>query len=254
MQFSRRQAIGSLIASAASCSLAPATARAQQAPAAASGPDGICILWPQLEEGPYYFDPNLKRADISEGRPGAPVKLVLKILELGSCKPLANARVDVWHADASGIYSGYSGQGDKHDTSTKGQTYLRGTQTTDENGVVTFNTIYPGWYSGRTPHIHVKGFLDQKTVVTGQAFFPDDFSARVYRETQPYASRPVPDTTNKTDGIFRDGEKEGGGTVLALVNEGGIIQASLTISVDRSGAARNAQGWGRTLWKWLGGT
>lgn len=35
-------------------------------------------------------------------------------------------------------------------------TWLRGVQQTDEDGMVEFDTIVPGWYSGRTAHIHVK--------------------------------------------------------------------------------------------------
>ena len=182
------------------------------------------------------------------------MNLVLTVIDRVTCGPIENLRIDVWHADAGGIYSGYAGQGDHHDKSTKGRTYLRGTQMTDATGVVTFNSIYPGWYPGRTPHIHVKGFLARKTVVTGQLFFPDAFSASIYREREPYVARPVGDTTNKTDQIYKTGEKEGGGAVLALGNGNGAILASLNIAVDRSGeAARKAGSWGNSPRRLLGG-
>ncbi len=222
-------------------------------PAAATAPDGVCTLWPQVDEGPYYFDPHLVRTDITDGRPGAPVTLTFKLIELGSCRPLSNVRIDIWHADAGGVYSGFVGQGDQHNVSTTGKAYLRGSQMTDASGVATFKTIYPGWYPGRTPHIHVKAFFEDKTLVTGQAFFPDEFSTRVYKERAPYKSRPVADTTNATDGIFQDGNKSGGGIVLALTDAGGIIQAALTIAVDRFGkAAQRSQGWFGTLLRVIG--
>ncbi len=226
----------------------PASADQGVAPAAplaaAEQPAGLCVLQPQAVEGPYYFDPNQVRRDIAEGVPGAPVKLVLQIVDAQGCAPLSSLRVDIWHADARGIYSGYSGQGDRRDVSTKGATYLRGTQITGSDGRVTFRTIYPGWYPGRTPHIHLKVFLDRTTLVTGQCYFPDDVSAKIYRERAPYSARPVADTSNARDGIFNDSLRDGGGTVFAMESEGDLVVASLLIGVDRTGsAARKAGGW-----------
>src|SRR5262245_49456345 len=74
---------------------------------------GVCVLTPQTTAGPFYFDPKLERADIREGKPGVPVKLSFRVLEHGTCTPLPNARVDVWHADADGAYSGYDRQSDR---------------------------------------------------------------------------------------------------------------------------------------------
>ena len=192
ISLSRRQAMGGLLAgSAVPGVLAPrAASAATTSPAAAEQPAGQCILLPQIEEGPYYFDPKLVRADITGGRPGAALKLKLRVIESGACTPITNARVDIWHADASGVYSGYAGQGKDREVSTKGQTYLRGTQTTDSDGRVAFTTIYPGWYPGRTPHIHVKVFLDTKSLVTAQIFFPEEFSKRITRHARPIRTAP----------------------------------------------------------------
>ncbi|HVZ05710.1 intradiol ring-cleavage dioxygenase [Hyphomicrobium sp.] len=245
---SRRQALGSVLAAPAAA--LSKTARAADAtPAAADQPPGQCRLFPQAIEGPFYFDPKLMRSDISEGRPGAPLKLQLRIIESGSCTPISNARVDVWHADAGGIYSGYANQGRDREISTKGQSFLRGTQMTDSDGRVAFTSIYPGWYPGRTPHIHVKVFLNEKSLVTGQLYFPDEFSARIYTTRDPYKQRSSADTTNANDGIYRDGEREGGGTVLAMSEDGDMIVAGLLISVDKSGeaAAKANRGFFRRL-------
>ncbi len=253
MRLSRRQTFKALFSATALGSLSSARAAGATQPAAATAPDGVCTLFPQADEGPYYFDPHMVRADITEGRPGASVTLSFKLIELGSCKPLPDVRVDIWHADAGGVYSGYPEQGDKQNISTEGKTYLRGTQMTDANGVASFKTIYPGWYPGRTPHIHLKAFLADKTLITGQAYFPDAFSANVYATREPYKARPVADTSNATDGIFQDGAKSGGGIVLALTEAGGDIQAALAVAVDRTAqAARRSGGWFSRLQQMLG--
>ncbi|WP_219765475.1 hypothetical protein [Roseomonas alba] len=103
-----------------------------------------CRLTPQAIEGPFYRDPSLERADITEGKPGVKLDLRLQVVEGANCQPLPGARVDVWHGDALGAFSGYPGQTDTHAVSTVGQTFLRGTQFADSAGQVAFNTIYPG--------------------------------------------------------------------------------------------------------------
>lgn len=248
-KLSRRGALQGLTLGSTSSSLFPnAHAAATEEPSAATNPQGVCVLFPQSVEGPFYFDPKLERSDIAEGREGAPLNIQLRVIESGACTPIANARVDLWHADAGGLYSGYAGQGATRDVSTKGQTYLRGSQSTDVDGRVMFRSIYPGWYPGRTPHIHVKVFLDAKSLVTGQMYFPDGLSRRIYDELAPYNTRPVPDTANTDDFIFTSGGREGGGTVLAVSDNDTGITAALLIAIDRTGtAALKAGGWGGWL-------
>jgi protocatechuate 3,4-dioxygenase beta subunit len=163
----------------------------------------VCMLTPATTEGPYYHDPRLVRADVTEGRPGVPTELQVQVVDV-MCRPLANARVDIWHTDATGMYSGYPGQGDDGRTSTVGQTFMRGTQMTDANGIAAFRTVYPSWYRGRTTHIHFKVFLNTATLLTGQIFFPDTLSEYLYRNVEPYRSRRAPrDTSNSQDGIAK---------------------------------------------------
>ena len=94
-------------------------------PADANGLRDVCFLTPQSIEGPFYLDPRLVRAEIAEGRAGVPLRVDLRVIDGATCKPSERARVDIWHADAKGIYSGYEGQGDKQELSTAGQKFLR---------------------------------------------------------------------------------------------------------------------------------
>ena len=118
----------------------------------AQGP-GACVLTPEAGEGPYYLDPKLLRSDITSGQPGAPLELALQVVRAGDCATLANARVDVWHADAIGLYSGYAKQSGVGGVSTEpavGKQYLRGPQFTDAQGNVHFRTIFPSWRTKRS--------------------------------------------------------------------------------------------------------
>jgi protocatechuate 3,4-dioxygenase beta subunit len=150
---------------------------------------GKCVLTPEAGEGPFYLDPKLIRSDITSGKPGAPLELSLQVVRLGDCATLSGARVDTWHADALGLYSGYANQGGVGNVSSEqavGQQYLRGTQFTDANGRVKFRTIHPSWYGGRTPHVHFKVFLANTEVVASQIFFPDEINNEVFSKWEPY--------------------------------------------------------------------
>ena len=111
-----------------------------------------CVLTPEQTAGPFYFDVEQVREDITEGKKGTPLELLITVVDSSDCRPIKDAIVDVWQADAGGVYSGYINQG----VDTTGQTYLRGIQVTDTNGRAKFRTIYPGIYPGRVPHIHFK--------------------------------------------------------------------------------------------------
>jgi protocatechuate 3,4-dioxygenase beta subunit len=226
----RRGAL-SLLAVTAGTALLPRAALAQ-----AAGEAGVtliqdadvCLITPETTEGPYYFDPALERADITEGRPGLATKVRLQIVD-EMCRPMAGARVDIWHCDASGVYSGYAGQpgGDF-----RGETFMRGTQFADADGIVEFATVYPGWYRGRTTHIHFKVFVDEATLLTGQLFFPDDVSDRVYA-TAPYSAAGERDRRNDNDGIAQRAGERSVASVEELP-EGYLVQ--LILGVEPLGA------------------
>jgi protocatechuate 3,4-dioxygenase beta subunit len=184
-----------------------------------------CVLTPEMTEGPYYIADEATRRDITEGKPGVPLTLRLSVVDATSCTPIKNATVDIWHADAVGVYSGFG-------AGASSRTFLRGVQKTDSKGLALFQTVYPGWYRGRTVHIHVKVHLGGNVVHTGQLFFPDSLTNVVYRQS-PYRSRPGRDVLNAGDSIFQNGGKQ---SLLALRRRTGATAylGSITMGVQRT--------------------
>jgi hypothetical protein len=198
--------------------------------AGAAGPLAVssglvsCVLTPELTEGPYYVDNEKLRRDITEGKAGTPLLLNLKVLNASTCKPVKNAVVDIWHCDAEGVYSGAV-------ANNPGTNFLRGLQKTSAQGVATFKTIYPGFYSGRAVHIHVKVHIAGKVVHTGQLFFPAAVTNAVYARA-PYSSHgTTPDTPNASDSIYRNGGSKG---ILALKKSGSGYVGSISMGVHTS--------------------
>jgi protocatechuate 3,4-dioxygenase beta subunit len=162
-----------------------------------------CTLTPETTEGPYWVDNRLRRTDASEDQAGVPLKLVLSVYEAAeTCNPYSGGVVDIWQANALGLYSD---EPEQPRADTGGQTFLRGCQISGDDGRVEFQTIYPGWYEGRTLHIHVRvrTFAEDETtfIFTTQIFFDEEINAAVLA-TSPYNQRPERDTTNATDSIF----------------------------------------------------
>jgi protocatechuate 3,4-dioxygenase beta subunit len=192
-----------------------------------------CALAAIGAAGPTWRELALQRSDLrwnshevgEEPRPGVHLILTLKLVTQSTdgCRPLRGARVDVWHCDAQGVYSGSETAG------TAGEDYLRGYQISDEWGRVSFVTVYPGWYTGRAVHVHAKVRLwdpygEVSTDVSTQLFFDDAISDAVFA-TPAYGGRPMRDTRNATDSIYRAGTSP-------LVSLGGSIEAGLEGSAE----------------------
>jgi protocatechuate 3,4-dioxygenase beta subunit len=166
----------------------------------------VCVLSPEVTEGPYYIANHLTRRDITDDRPGLPLALHVTVVDADTCSPIEHADVEIWHADAIGVYSGFSGNvppsgAGGHATPNNDKRFLRGHQRSGGDGRVLFDTIYPGWYRGRTPHIHMKVHVGGSVVHTGQLFFADRTSDAVYR-TSAYEAHGQPDITNAADSIY----------------------------------------------------
>jgi len=174
-----------------------------------------CLVSPEQTQGPFFVEEKLNgsdlRVDSANGAvsPGMSLRLVLNVNQVAnkSCTPLPGAVVDIWHCDALGSYSDVrdnaGGSGD-----TRGRKFLRGYQVTDGQGRVEFQTIYPGWYQGRTVHLHYKIRTNPSSEVgdefTSQLFFDEAITDQVHAQP-PYAQKGRRDTTNSSDGIFARG-------------------------------------------------
>ncbi|TRW96708.1 intradiol ring-cleavage dioxygenase [Paracoccus sp. M683] len=215
---------------AAGIGLWPSTllAQARQAGLIAAN---VCRLAPETTEGPFYLDPHLMRSDIREDRGGVPMTMRIQIVT-ADCRAIKRARVDLWHCDAQGNYSGFANQGSDARLGTRGQTFLRGTQISGDDGQVAFRTIFPGWYRGRTTHMHLKVILGRDEVLTGQIFFPDSLSQYVFENAAAYDRSAVQDTTNADDWIAVEA---GEGAYAGVTERSDGYDAALVVAVDHGG-------------------
>ena len=194
---------------------------------AGAGPAGVasgfvtCVLAPEQTEGPYYIDDAAVRRNVREGKPGVPLRVRLTVVDASTCKAVKGAAVEIWHCDAAGAYSGVQGDG---------AMFLRGVQRTDAKGLAVFDTVYPGWYPGRTVHIHTMVHIGGNVVHTGQLYFPDAVTDAVYKRS-PYSRRPDRTPRNAGDSVYRNGGKR---STLRLQRRGSAYTGSITMGVQRS--------------------
>jgi protocatechuate 3,4-dioxygenase beta subunit len=266
--------------------------------------DPGCTLFSEQEEGPYYVDDETLRRDVTDGKPGVPIQLAVMVVDSRTCKPLSSAALDIWHCDATGVYSGFTamnpdgppgggpggpggpggrgrggpggpppdfaggrggpppggfgpgGPGGRGPRQIDATRFLRGVQLTDSSGRAEFSTIYPGWYSGRAIHIHVKTHVGGSAAAkysgghvahTGQFFFPEDLTERIAR-LEPYSKRlAVHRTTQEEDNIFTN--QHGAEGMLRVERLGRIdadgFRATITVAVDPEATPAPVDGGGR---------
>jgi len=197
----------------------------------------VCLVQPEMGEGPFYIDPALMRSDITENRPGLPMTLRLQVVT-ADCVPVVAARVDIWHCDAAGSYSGVGGQSGDGAPS---QTFLRGSQITDSAGIVAFQTIFPGSYPGRPTHIHYKVILQDNTFLTSQLFFEEAVITAIYDDHEAYAAEGA--TRRK---ITANGAAAGTIAAVRMTEADGAMEAALVVGIDTDGRAAGLLDW---LWR-----
>lgn len=218
---------------------ATVTAATTSATTAAAVAAGGCVVRPEVTEGPYFKDEKLNRSDVrtdtstGTARTGVPVNLSFLVSQVGSsCAPLKGAQVDIWHCDAAGAYSDTT---DPNWGSTVGQNFLRGYQLTDDKGVASFTTIFPGWYNGRTIHIHFKirttGANGQAYEFTSQLFFDETLSDKILAQAPYNAKQGTRTTRNANDNIY---QSVGTQMILGLTQSSQGYAGSFAVGLDLS--------------------
>lgn len=175
------------------------------------GAAASCTVTPEQTEGPYFLDVDQIRSDIREDRQGVRLRVAARVVHADGCTPVKDAVFEIWHCDAGGLYSGFEaasqggpgGRPGGGSGASDDERYLRGAQVTNADGIAEITTIYPGWYQGRTVHIHAKVQLSNAEALTTQLYFDDGLTDTVY-EAAPYSARPSRTTRNDGDGIYRN--------------------------------------------------
>lgn len=191
----------------------------------------------EMTEGPYYGSRGPERSDIREGRTGADLELLIKVVDVKNSHPLPEVTVDIWHCDAQGYYSGYQFDPDarpldvQYQAPTTDDTYLRGSQRTNDEGVVRFLTIFPGWYSARTPHIHIKVFRNDKCILTTQLYISERHLDKVYAKDPDYARRIERDTFNASDIVIGKVDGSVDGCWIELFEEQNRLRGECVLAV-----------------------
>ncbi|KAF5362875.1 hypothetical protein D9758_007015 [Tetrapyrgos nigripes] len=209
-----------------------------------------CVLASETTQGPYYVDGEYVRYDLREDQEGVDIYVDVQLIDVSTCEPVPNVYIDFWHANATGVYSGVSasGNGNSDDETNLNNTFCRGIQKTDEDGVAQWLSIFPGHYTGRTTHIHVLAYQTNGTLFTngtysgdsishiGQIFFDQDLISEV-EAVEPYSTNSQTLTTNDEDGIMSE-EAENIDPVLNYVLLGNSVSDGLmmwtSVGIDAS--------------------
>lgn len=213
--------------------------------------DDLCILTSSQTEGPFFISSPIRR-NIVEDREGKMMNFKMQVLRMPDCTPVEKAIVEIWHCDAEGNYSGYPeelshnlwktfiflnknsetiGENVKPVTEAR---FLRGAQQSDANGIVEFNTILPGWYEGRAPHIHFKIIANEKEQVTSQFYFSPQFCDDLYLSTAPYNKFGKSPYTIYNDGVIHEDQTAIKGLLIKPRPIGQSLEATVKIGIQRA--------------------
>ncbi|CAA7263063.1 unnamed protein product [Cyclocybe aegerita] len=233
LPFAKRQAASTSTSSAA-------------APYYTSIQNTTCVTAPEVTEGPYYINNEFIRTDLRENQAGVKLILDIGVIDTTTCEPFSNAFVELWQANATGAYGGYVGR-QGAPTNINIDTFLRGGYFTNDQGIVEITSIYPGYYTGRTAHIHTMvhrnvetnpngTVISQSGTLThiGQFFFEESWNDEVYAQS-PYTSSTQTRLRNSADRILA---QSGGVAFLNLQRLGSTTNdgflAYITVAVDGS--------------------
>lgn len=183
--------------------------------------------------GPCHVNGVPVRSDVTEGKPGLPMRVAFRLVRASDCSPFEGADVEIWHTDHRGIYSGRAAAAmcTLDDAEAVQGLAFRGRQVTAADGSATFLTVYPGWYTGRTIHIHCRIAVDGRELLVSQVYFDDSLSDIIYGQHPEYEGRSDRDTRNDDDGIIPARDPENYIFDFEKL-EGGVLSASITIGVE----------------------
>lgn len=194
--------------------------------------DASCTVSPSETKGPFPIKApsQLVLENIKSDRIGIALLINLTIENKNNnCLPLEGVLVDVWHCDKDGNYSEYGGTG-MQQTDYTAVHFLRGRQTTDAKGEVSFLSIFPGWYQGRAPHVHVEVLTSSgSSLLVTQIAFPENVSSAVYSSTN-YASHGQADTSNTKDNVFSDSLANELATLTGNLTDGYTLTKTITVN------------------------
>jgi protocatechuate 3,4-dioxygenase beta subunit len=165
-----------------------------------------CRVYPTQQLGPCYADGPMMRDDISDGMPGLPMRLSFLVVRASGCMPVPDAQIDIWHSGFDGVYSDYATGTicNPGMMTTQNMMFCRGVQMTNMMGRADFNTIFPGWYRGRTIHIHFTVRVGGRATITSQLYFEDAMTDEILAQGE-YKPRGTRDTKNSGDNTFKSG-------------------------------------------------
>ena len=199
---------------------------------------GSCTLTCEATIGPCHTD-SPQRVDVSEGWDGLPLHMVLRVVDT-QCQPVPDAIVEIWHTNHTGGYSGRIVQMCTNHQNDLNQQFFRGYQRTDAQGLVRFDTCYPGWYGGRANHVHLrimKGPYNADDRATAwaitQLLFPDALNAAIFTSQPLYKDKGQPDTTLDTDNVV-GAEPDKSPYLFDIREVGGVMVASKTLTIRTS--------------------
>ena len=202
-----------------------------------SGSSGTCSVTPSETAGPFptISPSSLVKSNIVMDRTGVGFTINITVKNTKtSCVALKGAIVDIWHCDKDGYYSEYGGTGMQSVNYTTAH-FLRGRQTTDDNGLVTFTSIFPGWYSGRATHIHVHIYNSSGTsLLVTQIAFPEGSASAVAlvnaSNANGYTKGLSGYTYNASDNVFSDGFSNELAIVTGSVAEGFVLKHTINVA------------------------
>ncbi|MBL4625057.1 MAG: hypothetical protein JKY42_07955 [Flavobacteriales bacterium] len=207
--------------------------------------DEICVLTTKTTEGPFYLRSPF-RQNIKEDTTGKDLELKLQIMSYPNCLPIEGAIVEIWHCDAHGTYSGYPELGHKlwkfvrliefgkkkHIEPSNTNAFLRGAQVTNKDGNVQFNTILPGWYDPRMPHVHFKVIINESEAIASELFFEEEYYNKIFTSTEPYLKYGKSPYGNSNDKVIRTYSNGNGLVLQPTENPDGSDTAFVKIGIQ----------------------